>query len=159
MRERTSPPTTSARRESPVATIPYACASAYMNPVQPADRSYAAASTAPSWSARIAAVDGNAMSGVTVATISRSIPLPSTPACSMASRLAGSARSDSASSFEAIRRSRMPVRSRIHSSVVSTYCLRSSFVTTWSGTLQPRPVIEIATPSFATPIMPCRRIR
>ena len=37
--ESTSPPTTSARFESPAATIPYACATAYMKPVQPASRS------------------------------------------------------------------------------------------------------------------------
>ena len=100
-----------------------------------------AAEVAPSLSAMIAAVDGNAMSGVTVATISRSTSLPSTPACASASRAAGSATSDSASSFDAIRRSRIPVRSKIHSSDVSTYCASSSFVTMRSGTLQPRPVI------------------
>src|SRR5918992_1267510 len=37
--DRTSPPITSALVESPAETIPCACASAYMNPVQPAERS------------------------------------------------------------------------------------------------------------------------
>ena len=40
----------------------------------------------------------------------------------------------------------MPVRSRIHSSFVSTSVESSSFVTTRSGTWQPSPVIEIGTP-------------
>ncbi len=52
----------------------------------------------------------------------------------------------SASSSAAIRRSRMPVRSRIHSSFVSTIFASSSFVTMRSGTWQPRPVIEIRGP-------------
>ena len=67
-----------------------------MKPVQPAERSYAAASLAPSWSARSADVEGNIMSGVTVATIRRSMSVPSLPACSSACRAAGSERSDSA---------------------------------------------------------------
>ena len=137
--------------------MPYAWASAYMKPVQPAERSYAAASTAPSASARIAAVDGNAMSGVTVATMRRSMSLPASPACASASRAAGSARSESASSGAAIRRSRMPVRSTIHSFDVSTNCASSSFVTTRSGTLHPSPVIDTSSPFLAVPIIRRRR--
>ena len=105
-----------------------------MNPVQPAERSYAAASTAPSVFAISAAVEGKEKSGVTVATSSRSMSLASTPASASAARAAGSARSESACSGAAIRRSRMPVRSMIHSSEVSTCCASSSFVTTRSGT-------------------------
>src|SRR3990170_3405978 len=118
-----------------------------MKPVQPADRSYAPASLAPSASAMSADDAGNAISGVTVATITRSRSLPLTPASSSASRAAGSAMSLSASSLLAILRSRMPVRSWIHSSEVSTYCARSSFVTTRAGTWTPRPVMPILTPS------------
>ena len=44
-------------------------------------------------------------------------------------RAAGSAMSEIASSVAAMRRSRMPVRSRIHSSEVSTSVASSSFVT------------------------------
>jgi hypothetical protein len=88
----------------------------------------------PSSSARIAAVQGKAMSGVIVATMIRSMLFGSTPAISTARRAAGRQMSDSASSGAAIRRSRMPVRSRIHSSEVSTTLARSSFVNTWSGT-------------------------
>ena len=73
------------------------------------------------------------MSGVTVATIRRSTSVPSLPACSSAWRAAGSERSESACESAAIRRSRMPVRSMIHSSDVSTSCESSSFVTTRSG--------------------------
>ena len=123
-----------------------------MKPVQPAERSYAAASGIPSSSARIAAVAGNAMSGVTVATRTRSISAGGTPACSRASLHAGSAMSESASSCAAIRRSRMPVRVTIHSSDVSTSVDSSSFVRTRSGTWQPRPLIETGWP-FATPII------
>ena len=70
----------------------------------------------------------------------------STPASSSAARAAGSAMSVSASSSAAIRRSRIPVRSRIHSSEVSTISASSSFVITFSGTWTPRPVIPIRTP-------------
>src|SRR5438477_318448 len=128
-----------------------------MKPVHPAERSYAAASVAPIASATSAAVEGNTMSGVTVATMTRSTSLPSTPACASASRAAGSARSESASSAAAIRRSRMPVRSTIHSSEVSTYCESSSFFTTRSGTLQPSPVMETSKPALAAPIIRRRR--
>jgi hypothetical protein len=58
------------------------------------------------------------MSGVTVATMIRSISVASRPAASSACFAAGMQRSESASSSVAMRRSRMPVRSRIHSSEV-----------------------------------------
>ena len=73
------------------------------------------------------------MSGVTVATMSRSTSLPSRPAWLSAFCAAGSARSDSACSSAAMRLSRMPVRSMIHSSDVSTSSERSAFVITRSG--------------------------
>ena len=50
--------------------------------------------------------------------------------------------SESASSSRAIRRSRMPVRTTIHSSEVSTSAESSSFVSTRSGTLAPMPVMD-----------------
>ena len=77
---------------------------------------------------------GNIMSGVTVATITRSRSFGSTPAWASASRAAGSARSDIAWSSDANRRSLIPVRSVIHSSEVSTSSARSAFVITRSGT-------------------------
>ena len=74
------------------------------------------------------------MSGVTVATMIRSICDPSRPASASASSAAGRQRSESACSGPAIRRSRIPVRSRIHSSEVSIIVESSSFVITRSGT-------------------------
>src|SRR5436309_5152340 len=123
-----------------------------MKPVQPASRSYAAASGAPSSSARRALEVGNIMSGVTVAQTRRSTSFASTWAWASAARAAGSARSVSACSGAAIRRSRMPVRAMIHSSDVSTMVESSSFVSTRSGTCAPRPVIEIGSPR-ALPII------
>src|SRR6476646_850684 len=126
-----------------------------MNPVQPADRSYAAASVAPSRSARIAEVEGNIMSGVTVATIRRSMSLPARPDCSRALSIAGNARSESASESAAIRRSRIPVRSTSHSSEVASSRESSSFVTTRSGTCAPRPEIVTWTSLRPVPIKSC----
>jgi hypothetical protein len=96
-------------------------------------------------------VVGNIMSGVTVATIIRSSSVDFTPARSRAIRAAGRARSVIACSGAAIRRSLMPVRSVIHSSVVSTSSDSSSFVTTRSGMYVPRPVIDTGAP-FERPI-------
>ena len=76
-----------------------------MKPVQPASRSYAAASGIPSESASSAELVGNIMSGVTVATTIRSIEAASTPAFDIAATAAGAAISVSASSFAAKRRS------------------------------------------------------
>ncbi len=73
------------------------------------------------------------MSGVAVATMTRSRSSGATPACSSAFRAAGRARSLAASSGAAIRRSLIPVRVTIHSSVVSTITSRSAFVSTLSG--------------------------
>ena len=88
----------------------------------------------PSESASSAELVGNIMSGVTVATTIRSIEEASTPASARAAIAAGSAMSVSACSFVANLRSRIPVRSTIHSSVVSTNCSRSLLVKTRSGT-------------------------
>jgi hypothetical protein len=68
----------------------------------------------------MAPVEGKAMSGVTVATMSRSMADASSPACASACSIAGRQRSESACSGAAMRRSRIPVRSMIHSSLVST---------------------------------------
>ena len=81
-----SPPTTSALFARPEATEACACASAYMKPVQPAERSKAAASSAPIASATSAAVAGKIMSGVTVATVTRSISFGSMPASASGGR-------------------------------------------------------------------------
>src|SRR5262249_50092680 len=64
-----------------------------------------------------------------------------TRAMSSARRAAASARSDEFSSGAEMRRSRMPVRSTIHSSDVSTSVSSSRFVSTRVGTYMPVPVI------------------
>ena len=103
------------------------------------------------------AVEGNIMSGVTVATMIRSTSDASTPACSSACVAAGSARSESASSRSGDAALADPVRSRIHSSEVSTIFASSSFVITRSGTCEPMPVIETWPFDVALPITPAPR--
>ena len=89
---------------------------------------------APSFFCTKQAVDGKNMSGVTVATMIRSISSAFTPAASMAFNAALVAMSLVASSSAAMWRSLMPVRVVIHSSDVSTNLDRSSLVSTRSGT-------------------------
>ncbi len=76
----------------------------------------------------------------------------STPASSRASRAASVARPEV---DPPIRRSPMPVRSRIHSSVVSIQAVRSSLVRTFSGSEAPIPVMVNAQgPTPVPPIEP-----
>src|SRR5216117_2999167 len=89
-------------------------------------------------------------SGVVVASTIWSTSCGSSSAISSARRHAISARSLEACSGAAMRRSRMPVRSTIHSSDVSTSFARSWFVSTRSGTYMPVPVM-------VTPRMPSGR--
>ncbi len=123
-----------------------------MKPVQPASRSNAAAFFIPSVSAISADVVGKSMSGVTVAQMIRSISDGSAPASASASRTAGSAMSLSASLLHREAALRIPVRSWIHSSDVSTSCAMSSFVITLAGTFVPRPVMPMRGP-VAEPII------
>jgi hypothetical protein len=92
------------------------------------------------------AVEGNGMSGVMVATMTRSICSAVTPAIFIARWAALAARSEVNSSFAAMRRSLMPVRDVIHSSEVSTIFSRSAFVRIFSGTYEPTPVMEQVRP-------------
>jgi len=55
------------------------------------------------------------------------------PAASSAGRAAATARSEVNSPSAAMRRSRMPVRSTIHSSLVSSRAARSALVSTRAG--------------------------
>src|SRR5439155_18289941 len=82
------------------------------------------------------------MSGVAVAPIMRSISLGDILACSIAFSAALAAISLVFSSFAAIRRSLMPVRVVIQSSLVSTMRDRASLVRVFSGTYLPVPMIE-----------------
>ena len=63
------------------------------------------------------------------------------PACLIAAAPASMARVAVVSPGPAIRRSRMPVRSTIHWSLVSTRCSRSALVRRWSGSAVPHPAI------------------
>src|SRR5262249_12586457 len=71
----------------------------------------------------------------------RSRSVASIPASARARCAATTARSEVAVSASATRRSRMPVREVIHSSLVSTLCAISALVTIRSGTHIPRPKI------------------
>src|SRR5512137_556562 len=89
-------------------------------------------------------------SGVVVATMIWSTSVGLIRAASSAWRAAISARSEDACSGAPMRRSTMPVRSRIHSSEVSTMRSRSEFDSTRSGTYIP-------VPAMVAPRTPSRR--
>jgi hypothetical protein len=79
------------------------------------------------------AVLGKIWSGVVVARTMRSISPGSTPAAAIAAWAAATARSEQLSPSVTMCRWRMPVRPKIHSSVVSTISSRSLLVTIRSG--------------------------
>ena len=93
-----------------------------------------AAFRAPSFCCTRQAVAGKSMSGVMVATIINSIWSAAIPAFSIARRAALAAMSEVNSLSAASRRSLMPVRVVIHSSVVSTIFSSSALVRILSGT-------------------------
>src|SRR5262249_44213033 len=115
----------------------------YTNPVHAANMSYAAAFVAPSFCCSVQPHDGRMRSGVVVASTIWSMSRASSSAISSARWLAINARSLDASCGAAMRRSRMPVRSTIHSSDVSTSFSRSRFDSTRSGTYMPVPVMVV----------------
>ena len=84
--------------------------------------------------------DGLTQSPCRVVTSSKSISSGETPAFSSAARPAAAVRPSSVSCVST-RRSRMPVRVEIHSSLVSIIVESSSFVTVRSGTARPVPVM------------------
>jgi hypothetical protein len=110
---------------------------AYRKPEHAAEMSYAAAFVAPSSACMSHAVDGSSRSGVAVDSTITSTSPGWMPARSMAMRLARAAISAAPMSASAMRRSRMPVRSKIHSSDVSTSFSMSAFVITRSGRYRP----------------------
>src|SRR5207344_1633382 len=91
----------------------------------------------------VQAHDGRIRSGVVVARMIWSTSFASTFAMASARWQAMSARSEDAWSGAAMRRSRIPVRSTIQSSDVSTSDSRSRFVRTRSGTYMPVPVMVV----------------
>ena len=88
---------------------------------------------------RVEADAGSDRSGLVVHRMRRSIVAGSTPACSIAFRPASAA---SPAVVPPVRRSLMPVRSVIHSSVVSSRASRSALVSTPSGSAVPQPMIR-----------------
>lgn len=114
-----------------------ACASPYTKPEHTAARSNAGTVPRPRRAATSGAVAGHRWSGVDVATITMSTE--STPAFSRARRPAATARSLVEVPGSTWCRAPIPVRDRIHSSVVSSVAARSSFVTTRRGRAPPRP--------------------
>ena len=110
-----------------------AISKAYRKPEHAAEMSIAAALCAPIWLWMRQAVAGKNMSGDAVAQRIRSTSAAKTPACSSAARAAAAPRSLVCSPSPAIRRSLMPVRDVIHSSLVSTIFSISAFVMTRAG--------------------------
>ena len=108
--------------------------SAYKKPEQAAPRSKPHAWGAPIFSCTRQAVAGNGISGLTVATMMTSTASAEMPRSARHSRAASAARSLVATPGSTRWRSRMPVRSTIHSSEVSTIVSRSALVSTRGGT-------------------------
>jgi len=101
------------------------------------EKMYAGQPLTPSRCCNRQAVDGKIRSGVVVPSTIRSSSDALTPAASSARCAARNARSPVVSPSAAIWRWRMPVRVRIHSSLVSTIFSRSALVTTRSGSALP----------------------
>src|SRR3954454_8048658 len=112
-----------------------------MNPLQAADMSNAGTPGSPSSAPIKQAVDGKTISGVIVPTTISSISAGVSPAASMARRAAAVPRVAVVSPSETIRRSRMPVRWTIQSSLVSTIRANSSLVRRFSGRQLPVPAM------------------
>ncbi len=144
--ESTSAPTTSTFFHTPEAMPPAAIAMEYTPLVHPDCTSKAPAFFASSIPWSLGATPGKSVSGLFVATITISRSSGEMPLLRSASREAFSAIELVSSPSAAIWRLRMPVRSRIHSSLVSTMAVRSWFVSTFSGTYMPVPLIETGTP-------------
>ena len=125
---------------------------AYTKPAQPARMSEADETRMPrtrwSWVARL----GSRIQVFTATRIS-SISSAATPASSSAFCEALTAMSRIDSRPSSTRRDRMPVRRWIHSSLVSTNCSRSAFVSSVSGTYAPLPTYPMRG-SFATSALP-----
>src|SRR5436190_21673069 len=147
IRESASAPhtsTTSARSDS---TSAAACSSAARKPAQAALTSYAPAPCAPIRAATSGARPGVRRSGVIVETITRSTAAASRWASSRADAQASAARSASERVPLSQRRSWMPVRRTIHSSLVSRRSTNAALATTSSGSAAPTPKIpELTAP-------------
>ena len=132
--DKVSAPTTNTFLYTPVSINCVAIAELYTKPEQAADKSNAAAFFAPNFSCKIQAVDGVLLSAEIVATIIISSSSAETLASSNALCAAIKAKSDVACSGAQMRLSLIPVRSVIHSSLVSTNFSISALVRIFSGT-------------------------
>src|SRR5215469_16885530 len=133
----TSAPITSTFLCMPLSTSFAPTCNAYGNPEQAAERSNPQAPFAPILSCTRQAVAGNIMSGVTVATMITSTSLAAMPRFFRQHFAASTARSLVATPLSTRCRSRIPVRSTIHLSFVSTIFSRSAFVSSRGGTYVP----------------------
>jgi len=106
-------------------------------PEQAAERSKPQAWGAPSLCWTRQAVAGKDMSGVTVATMMTSSSEASMPRRERQILAASKAKSLVATPLSTMWRSRMPVRSVIHWSLVATIFSRSALVSRWGGTKDP----------------------
>ena len=124
-----SAPTTTTFLHFPVSMNCEPVATAKRNPEQAAPKSYPHAFFAPILSQIILAVAGNKWSGVTVAQMSKSMSIGEIPRFSHSTFTASTAMSlvPNPSPFRMCR-SEIPVRERIHSSLVSTIFSKSAFV-------------------------------
>mmetsp|Transcript_112582 Transcript_112582/g.305655 ORF Transcript_112582/g.305655 Transcript_112582/m.305655 type:complete len:338 (+) Transcript_112582:626-1639(+) len=141
-RERASAPMTTAVFTVPVLIYCAAVTSAKTNPEQAAVRSKATACWQPS-SAAVAGAMPNRSSGVEVATSTSPTSSGDTFAFSIARRPASAAIVTSDSSGRMMWRRLIPVRWKIHSSLVSMTSERSSLVTTLEGAADPVPAMAM----------------
>ena len=142
MRESVSAPITSARLDSPHRTYLSAIESAYMNPAQAVSTLNAGPPKQPRRRCSSTPQLGKIRSGVVVPKAMKSTSSGAMPAASRARRAAFSARSTVVSPSAAMWRRSIPVRVRIHSSVVSTFDSSSRLVTMRSGRYDPVPLMR-----------------
>ena len=133
MRLKVSAPMTSTRRAWPDWISALALASAKTKPAQTAWTSKAKPEVMPILSWIIVAADGKVRSAVEVARISASRSAAPIPASASAAVAAFAPRSEVVSPSAAKWRRSIPVRVRIHSSLVSTHASNSEFGTTRAG--------------------------
>jgi len=151
-----SVPTTRARRYRPERSMSVPTWRAKTKPEHAAETSKAGMSRRrPNLACSKQAVEGKGTSGVIVATISRSMSSGLSPAFCIACAAALAPMSEGFSSGPAMRRSEIPERVLIHSSLVSTSLERSSLVNFRSGAWTPTE--RMKTDSAAVLIKGCEK--
>lgn len=128
-----SAPMTSACCAAPARIVWSAVASAVQKPAQALLRSKTTADGIDRCAATLAAVEGERSIGEQVATMTCPMSDGASPEAASAFAPAAEAMSATVSFSAAMRRVAMPVRWRIHSSLVSTIFSRSALVSTRSG--------------------------